>query len=119
MISPGPLSPLRPIISAFYRASLLVSPDDNPAACLRLLSHELAADGLHAITSPSLPLDLVVDDSVGLLLLPSSSLLTDDARRCTRAALSASHAPPVALLLAFFPQPRLRRVDAPRSPESR
>ena len=115
MIFPGIGSPLRSVIAAFYETSYLVEPGWGPAECGQALRQVLASDGICVGTSSSPDLDMVVDERIGVTILPSTTLMTAAPRQRIRKALSADGAAEVALVMAFVPRLRLARVDAPRN----
>ena len=114
MITPGVTSSLRPVIAAFYETARQVDPGWGLEECRQTLHRVLMSGGLSIETSPFPDLDLIVDKRIGVTILPSATLLTDDARRRVRQALSDNGAPRVALIAVFLPHPRLARVDAPK-----
>ncbi len=116
MITPGVTSPLRPIIAAFYETARRVEPGWGADKCGHLLRQVLLSVELSVETSPFPGLDLIVSERIGVIILPSATLLNDDARCRIRQTLSDDSAPRVALIVAFLPHPRLARVDAPREP---
>ena len=114
MITPGVTSPLRPIIAAFYETARRIEPGWGPEECGHTLRQILMSVKLSVETSSFPGLDLIVSERIGVIILPSATLLTDDARCRIRQMLSDDSAPRVVLIVAFLPHPRLVRVDAPR-----
>lgn len=115
MITPGVTSSLRPIIAAFYETARRVEPGWGPERCGHALRRALASAGLPVEMAASPDLDLIAGERIGVTILPSATLLTDDTRRRVRQALSGDGAVRVVLIMAFLPHPRLARVDAPRN----
>lgn len=118
MIVPDITSPLRPIIAAFYRAAYMVGLDWGVEETVRSLRQVLADSGLQVEAAPIAELDLIVDEMIGVAVVPSVADLTDDVRRRVRKAMAGDGAPGVALLMAFVPRPRLARVDVLRRAKS-
>ncbi|MCP4542295.1 MAG: hypothetical protein GY832_34670 [Chloroflexi bacterium] len=114
MITPGITSSLRPVIAAFYETARQMDPGWGLEKCRQTLRRVLASDKLSVETSSFPDLDLIVDERIGVTILPSATQLTDAARHRIRQALSGIGAPRVALIAVFSPHPRLARVDAPR-----
>lgn len=112
MIVPNAVSPLRPVIAAFYRATYQIQPEEGLEEWVRTLRQIMAAEGLQVETAAD-PLHLVVEKRIGVVVLPSVKDLGESTRRCIREALAVNGGPEVALLMAFVPRPRLGRVDAP------
>ncbi len=113
MIMPGIASPLRPVIAAFYKTVHRLEPGWEPADCTRLLRQQLVSSGFHVESAPAPDLNLIVDGKIGISILPFTARLTEDTRRHIRQTLVADGAPEVVIIMAFVPQPRLARVDAP------
>ncbi|HHS98588.1 MAG TPA: hypothetical protein ENK08_11985 [Chloroflexi bacterium] len=113
MIFPDLTSPVRPVIAAFYRATYRIRPGSGRAEWVRVLREVLAEEGLSVGRTAAPYLDLVVEGQVGVAVLPSAEDLTQETRRRIREGLAADGGPEVVLLMAFVPQPRLGRVDAP------
>lgn len=119
IIRPGLTSPLRPVIRAFYTATHETGPDAGPATCLQALRAALDTAELNVGTGPP-PLDLVVSECIGVMVLPLPALFEATAiRRQVRARLAEVPELEVALLMAFTPRPRLARINAPRQLEQR
>ncbi|MCP4536649.1 MAG: hypothetical protein GY832_05840 [Chloroflexi bacterium] len=116
MITPGISSPLRPIIAAFYETAHQVEPGWGAKDCSHTLRQILVSNGLLAEMPSSSGLDMIVNQRIGVTILPSATLLTDDTRRRVRQMMSGTGALRVVLIMAFLPYPRLARVDAPRNP---
>ncbi len=114
MILPGLTSPLRPVIRAFYTATHEMGPDAGPDACLQALRKALETAELHVSGAPA-PLDLIIGERIGIVVLPLPALFEATAiRRQVRARLAEVPELEVALLMAFTPRPRLARINAPR-----
>lgn len=113
MIFPDFTSPLRPVIAAFYRATYRIRPESGPKEWARVLRQLLVGEGLRVERAAVPHLDLVVEERIGVAILPSTEDLTEATRRRIREALAANGGPEVVLLMAFAPCPRLGRVDAP------
>jgi hypothetical protein len=113
MIQPGPASPFRPIIQAFYNTSNALGKDAKFETYVKTLRRYLKDDG-HRVQELSAPLiDMVVDERVGVAVLPLTGMITDLTRERLRNVLATGEYPAVALMAAFRPTPRLARVDAP------
>lgn len=114
MIVPSASSPLRPVIVAFYQTSHQVRPGWGKDELSQALREVLTTNGISATSSSIANLDLVVEGKIGVVILPAAASLTDATRRSIREVLAGEDAPEVALIMAFLPQPRIARVDAPR-----
>lgn len=114
MITPGPHSPVRPVIRAFYATLQELGAQAAATRYAATLRAQLEQAG-QRVTPGVAPLDLVVDDQVGVVLMPLAGLITALTRRRIRRALRAAESPAVAVLLAFQPYPRLARVDVWRT----
>ena len=115
MIVPGCASPLRPVLHAFYAAGHALGYGATPEAYLKALRQYLEAHE-HRVRAAAIPrLDLVVNDRVGVAVLPLTGLLTPVTRQRFRRLLMLEASPVVVVLMAFVPEPRLARVDAPLS----
>jgi len=113
MILPGLTSPLLPVIHAFYVASYALTYAAAPEAYLKVLRQQLETGGQQVRASAIPHLDLIVNERIGVTVLPATGMLTGLTRTHFRGILSAETAPEVALLMAFVPEPRMIRVDAP------
>jgi hypothetical protein len=113
MITPRASSPLRPVIAAFYETSHLAQAGWGKDDFSQTLCDVLSADGVEVTSAATGDLDLIVDGRVGVVILPEAGRLTDAARQSVREVLDGEDMPEVALILAFLPQPRIARVDAP------
>lgn len=113
MILPGRTSPLLPVIHAFYVASYALNTSTTPEAYLKVLRQQLETSGQRVRVSDIAHLDLIINERIGVTVLPVTGLLTSLTRTRFRRILSAETAPEVALLMAFVPEPRVIRVDAP------
>lgn len=113
MILPGPASPLLPVIHAFYVASYALTHAATPEAYLKVLRQQLETGGQGVRVSDIPHLDLIVNERIGVSVLSATGMLTSLTRMRFRGILSAETAPEVALLMAFVPEPRMIRVDAP------
>ena len=112
MIMPRATSPLRPVITAFYITFYQSRPEWGKDRFIQTLRDILIANGSR-VTSLADELDLIIDGQIGVVILPSTQQLTEEMRRHVRQVLTGG-TPEVTLIMAFTPQPRLARVNAPR-----
>lgn len=113
MILPNVASPLRPVIAAFYATCYQAQPGWEKHDYTRALRGILNANGSATTSPPTAAADLVIDERIGVVIVSDTRQLTDATRRRVRQSL-AGDGLEVALIMAFSPQPRLARVDAPR-----
>lgn len=116
MILPTLASPLRPIIRAFYNTSHQVGTAVTTTTSLRVFQEQLALLALTVSTQAPDPLDLIIEQRIGVAILPLAGLLTTETLyRRVRHCLRVTPPLEVALLMAFTPVPRLARINAPLS----
>lgn len=111
MIPPSRSSPLRPVIAAFYQTFHQARASWGKDDFSQTLRDVLAASGVSATLASNAGIDLVVDDRIGVVILPDARRLTDATRRSVREVLGGDGTPEVALIMAFLPRPRIARVD--------
>jgi len=121
MIQPGITSPLRPVITAFYAAAQAFALEKrSKTQRLQDLRHALVACGLRVASTSNPHVDLVVNDRVGVMVLPDGTSLDRAYCRQTRQMLiTTAKTPDVVLLMVYTPHLRLARIDLPQLHENK
>ncbi len=113
MIAPGPDSPLRPVLTAYYRTIATVTTNTGPEAYLRCLRAALAQTGAR-VNGGGAALDLIVDGRVGVAWCAGRDQPDAAVRGRVATALAAPDAPEVALILVAPPYTRVVRINRGR-----
>ncbi len=113
MIAPGPDSPLRPVLTAYYRTIATVTTNTGPEAYLRCLRAALAQAGAR-VNGGGAAFDLIVDGRIGVAWCVGRDQPDAAVRARVVEALAAPGAPEVALILVAPPHTRVVRINRGR-----